>query len=307
MVYDADKTMTIKRLILTVLLPGILLHAAVAQEFNCRVQVNTQQIPGTDKAIYEQFRANVESFMNTQTWSNLQLTKNERLDCSLLFIFKTRNANEFNCDLQIQLQRPIYGASLMTTLLNVQEELRFEYQENQTLTFNPSGIDGNLVATLAFWSYVMLGLDSDSFSKLGGTPFYQKAQDIVSLCQGVFGDLWKAQEDKNHWGWVNALTSDNQEPIRVFSYDYHRRGLDIMHQSPDLGRLVITQSMNALKTVRQVRSGSPLLSNFIESKVEELINVYSVAEVQEKQQVYTLLNEVFPASSNRLQGIKNTR
>lgn len=289
-----------------ILLLGSLLHTVDAQEFNCRVQVNTQQITGTDKTIYERFRTTVESFMNTQAWSNLQLSKNERLDCSLLFIFKTRNDNAFTCDLQIQLQRPVYGTTLMSTLLNMQEELKFDYQENQTLTFNPTSLDGNLIATLSFWSYVMLGLDFDSFSKLGGTPFYQKAQDIAGFAQGTFGELWKPQEDKNHWGWINALTSENQQPMRLLSYNYHRRGLDIMYQNPDLGRAAISQAMNPLKAIRQVKSGSPLLANFIETKVDELINLYSKAEMQEKQQVYTLLNEVYPASSNRLQGIKNT-
>lgn len=288
------------------LLLGCLLHTVDAQEFNCRVQVNTQQITGSDKTIYERFRTTVESFMNTQAWSNLQLSKNERLDCSLLFIFKTRNDNTFTCDLQIQLQRPVYGTTLMSTLLNMQEELKFDYQENQPLTFNPTSLDGNLIATLSFWSYVMLGLDFDSFSKLGGTPFYQRAQDIAGLAQGTFGELWKPQEDKNHWGWINALTSENQQPMRLLSYNYHRRGLDIMYENPDLGRAAIAQAMNPLKAIRQVKSGSPLLTNFIETKIDELINLYSKADSQEKQQVYTLLNEVYPASSNRLQGIKNT-
>lgn len=288
------------------LLLGFFLHTVDAQEFNCRVQVNTQQIAGTDKAIYEQFRTTVESFMNTQAWSNLQLSSNERLDCSFMFIFKSRSDNTFTCDLQIQLQRPVYSSTLMTTLLNMQESLVFDYQENQTLVFNPTSLDGNLIATLSFWSYVMLGLDFDSFSKLGGTPFYEKAKDISGLAQGTFGELWKPQEDKNHWGWINALTSENQQPMRVLSYTYHRKGLDVMYQTPELGRAAITQSMNQLKTVRQVKSGSPLLSNFIEAKADELINLYSTADMQEKQQVYTLLNEVFPASSNRLQAIKTT-
>jgi len=299
--------MTIRRLLILVLLLSGIVRTMDAQEFNCRVQVNTQQITGSDKTIYERFRTTVESFMNTQAWSNLQLSKNERLDCTLLFLFKTRNSNTFTCDFQVQLQRPVYGSTLMTSLLNMRENLTFDYQENQTLTFNPTNIDGNLIATLSFWSYIMLGLDFDSFSKLGGTPFFQRAQDIVGLAQGSYGELWKAQEDKNHWGWVNALTSENQQPMRLLSYTYHRLGLDVMHQEPEQGRTAITQALNQLKPVRQAKSGSPLLANFIETKADELINIYSKAEMEEKQQVYTLLNEVFPASSNRLQGIKSNR
>lgn len=290
-----------------ILLLGGIVYSMNAQEFNCRVQVNTQQIAGTDKDIYERFRTTVESFMNSQAWSNMQLSKNERLDCTLMFIFKSRKGDTFTCDFQVQLQRPVYGSTLLTTLLNMRENLVFDYQENQTLTYNPTSLDGNLIATLSFWSYVMLGLDFDSFSKLGGTPFFQRAQEIASLAQGSLGELWKPQEDRNHWGWINALTSDNQQPMRLLSYTYHRQGLDVMHQDVEKGRTTITQSLSQLKTVRQAKSGTPLLSNFIETKSEELVNVYSKASMEEKQQVYNMLIEVFPASGNRLQGLKSSK
>jgi len=285
----------------------VFLGSLFSQEFNCRVQVNTQQITGTDKAIYDNFKTTVESFMNSQQWSNLQLSKNELIDCTMIFIFKTRDGDAHTCDFQLQLQRPVYGTSLTTSLLNMREELTFEYQENQILNFNETNIDGNLIATLAFWSYVMLGLDFDSFSKLGGTPFFQRAQDIAGIAQGSLGDLWKAQEDKNHWGWINVLVNENQPQMRLLSYNYHRLGLDEMHKDATNGRAQITQALTALKTAKQAKPGSPLLSNFIDTKADELINIYSKADMKEKQQVYDLLNEVYPASSNRLQGIKTKR
>ncbi len=296
-----------KRLLISFTLLCVFSCSLSAQEFNCRVQINTQQASGTDKAVYDRFKSSVESFMNTQAWTNLQLSKNERLDCSLMFIFKSRKDDTFTCDFQIQLQRPVYNSSLMTSLLSMREELTFDYLENQSLTFNPTNINDNLIATLSFWSYVMLGLDFDSFSKLAGTPFYQKAQEIAGLAQGSLGELWKAQEDKNHWGWINALTSENQQQMRLLSYTYHRNGLDMMHKDVEGGRTAITQTLNVLKAVRQAKSGSVLLTNFIETKADELVNIYSKAEMEEKQQVFNLLNEVFPASGNRLQGIKANR
>lgn len=289
------------------LLLGSLVHSVEAQEFNCRVQVNTQQISGTDKAIYEQIRSTVESFMNTQAWSNLKLSPNERLNCSMNFVFKSRNSTTFNCDFQVQLQRPVYGSTFMTTLLNIRENLTFEYQENQSLIFNATNLDGNLIATLSFWSYVMLGLDFDSFSKLGGTPFYQKAQDIAGLAQGSLGDLWKPQEDRNHWAWINALTSDNQQPMRLFSYTYHREGLDLLHKDVVEGRTIIAQSFSQLKAVRQAKSSTPLLPNFIETKSDEIVNLFSTALMEEKIKVYNTLIEVFPAAGNRLKGLKQNQ
>lgn len=290
-----------------VVLFWMFLGQVLSQEFNCRVQINAQQLTGSDNSVVESFRASVENFMNTQAWTNLQLTKQERLDCSMMFIFKKREADTYTCDFQLQLQRPVYGSSLTTSLLNMREEIAFDYQQNQVFQFNETNLDGNLMATLAFWSYVMLGLDFDSFSRQGGTPFFQKAQDIASQAQGAYGELWKAQEDRNHWGWINALTTETQIQMRQLSYEYHRLGLDVMHQDVEKGKAAITQALTYLKPVKQTRTGSPLLANFIDTKAEELSNVYSKATAVEKQRIFDLLNEIYPASSNRLQGIKTLR
>lgn len=278
-----------------------------AQELNCKVQINTEQITGTDKAVYENLKNVVEEFMNTQQWSNLKLTNSEKIDCSVSFIMKIRNGNTHTCDFQIQSSRPVFGTTYSTSLLNTREELTFDYQENQPLTYNETSIDNNLTATLAFWAYIMLGLDFDSFSKLGGTPFFQKAQDITSIAQGSLGDNWKAQEDKNHWGWINALSDENQPAMRILSYNYHRLGLDVMYQTVVDGRTQITTALSALKDAKQVKPRSPLLSNFIDTKADELMNIYTKATAQEKQSVFDLLTGVYPASANRLQGIKTKK
>jgi hypothetical protein len=286
--------------LLTVLLP------LKAQELDCKVQVNSQQISG-DRAIYDYFKTTVESFMNSNQWSNLQLKKNEKISCSMNFIFKKREGDSHTCEFQLQSQRPVFGSTLTTSLLNIREDITFEFSENQVLTFNQTLIDNNLTATLAFWAYIIIGMDFDSFSKLGGTPFFQKAQEIASVAQGSLGDLWKGQEDKNHWAWINVLTDENQPTLRILSYDYHRTGLDEMYKDVEKGRSSISQSLNTLKTAKQIKPRSPMLSNFIDTKADELVNIYSKASAQEKVNVYNLLTEIYPASSNRLQGIKNNR
>jgi hypothetical protein len=278
-----------------------------AQELNCKVQINTDKISGTDKTIYENLKTVVQEFMNSQKWSNLELKNQEKIDCSMLFIVKSRDGNSHTCDLQIQSSRPVYGSTYTASLLNMREELTFDFQENQNLTFNATSIDDNLTATLAFWSYVILGLDFDSFSKLGGTPFFQKAQEITSLAQGSLGFNWKAQEDKNHWGWISALTNENQNSMRVLLYNYHRLGLDVMYEKADEGRNQITAALSGLKVAKQANSHSPLLSNFIDTKADELINIYSKSSAQEKESVFNLLTDVYPASADRFQGIKTKK
>jgi len=292
-------------LMLILLLTGGL--SIYAQELNCKVQINTEQISGTDKAVYESLKSVVQEYMNTTRFSNVQLSNTEKIDCSILFIFKTRDANTYTCDFQIQSSRPVYGSNYTTNLLNFREQLTFDFQENQTLTFNETTVSDNLTATLDFWAYIVLGLDFDSFSKLGGGPFFQRAQEITSMAQGSMGDSWKAQVDKNHWGWANVLSNENQPEMRLLSYQYHRLGLDIMYDKPEEGRAKIFSSLENLKTAKQNKPGSPLLSNFIETKADELINIYSKANAQEKQGVYDLLSTIYPASSNRLQGIKTKK
>lgn len=277
------------------------------QELNCKVQINSEQITGTDKAVYESLKSVVQEYMNTTKFSNAQLSNTEKIECSILFIFKSRDANTHTCDFQIQSSRPVYGSNYTTSLLNFREQLTFEFQENQTLTFNETTVSDNLTATLDFWAYIILGLDFDSFSKLGGNPFFQRAQDITSMAQGGMGDSWKAQVDKNHWGWANVLSNENQPEMRLLSYQYHRQGLDVMHEKPEEGRTKILAALENLKSAKQLKPGSPLLSNFIDTKADELINIYSKSTTQEKQGVYDLLSSIYPASSNRLQGIKTKK
>ncbi|MDD4921359.1 MAG: DUF4835 family protein [Bacteroidales bacterium] len=290
------------------LVASILCHTGLmAQELNCKVQINTEQISGTDKAVYENLKKEVQELLNSQQWSRFPLKNQERIDCSMLFIMKSRQGNTHTCDLQIQSSRPVYGTTYSTSLLNMREELTFEFMENQNLTYNETSIDHNLTATLAFWAYVILGLDFDSFSRLGGTPFFQKAQEITSLSQGSLGENWKPQEDKNHWGWINALTDENQPAMRLLSYQYHRLGLDKMYDRAEEGRNQITAALSGLKPAKQTKPRSPLLSNFMDAKADELIHIYSGASSQEKQSVFAILTEVYPASVNRLQGIKTKK
>lgn len=305
-----ESCMKKKRLLLSAMLlvatmfciPGL-----KAQELNCKVQINSQQIAGTDKAVYENLKEVIMEFMNTQRWSNMELKNLEKIDCSITFIMKTREGNTHTCDLQIQSSRPVFGSSYSTTLLNMREDFTFEFQENQTLNFNSTSMDNNLTATLAFWSYVILGLDFDSFSQKGGEPFFQKAQDITSLAQGTLGENWSAQEDKNHWGWIRSLTSPNQSSMRILSYNYHRLGLDVMYEKAEEGRNQILSSLQGLPLAKQADSRSPLLTNFLDTKADELINIFTKASVQDKESAFKLLTEVYPAAVTRLDGIKTKK
>lgn len=278
----------------------------LAQELNCRVQVNSDQIEGTDKAIYESLRNAVTEFMNERRWSNAPIAQNEKIECNILIIIQNRDNNVHKAEFQIQSRRPVFGSSYTSSLLNVRQSLEFEYQENQQLEFNETNMQSNLTATLAFWTYIVLCMDFDSFSPYGGEVFLAKASDIVSQAQGFLGDNWKSNEDdKNCWGWTHALNDENQKAMRLLNYNYHRRGMDLLHQDAVAAREIITASFGVLEEVKRLNPGSPLLSNLADSKMEEWIQLYSKADTKEKQEVFDLLSFIYPGQSNRLQAIKN--
>lgn len=281
-------------------------QSAIAQELNCRIQVNTDQIEGTDKAVYESLRNALTEFMNERKWTNISLAQNEKIECNMLFIMQSKENNIHKAEMQIQSRRPVYGSSYTSSLLNVRQAIEFEYQENQQLEFNENNLQNNLTANLAFWSYLILCMDFDSFSPYGGEAFLSKARDIVFQAQGFLGDNWKANEDdKNCWGWVNALGDERQKALRMLNYQYHRQGLDMMHKNADEARKTITASFGVLEEVKSLHPRSPLLSNLADSKLEEWIQLYSKASTAEKQAAFDLLSYIYPGQSNRLQAIKN--
>jgi len=276
-----------------------------AQELNCRVQVNTNQIEGTDKAVYETFKNAVTEFMNNRQWSEAPMGKNERIECTLAFIFASRDGDTHTAEMQVMTRRPVYGTNYTTALINARQTIEFTFAENQQLDFNPNSLDNNLTAALACWAYIILAMDFDSFAPFGGTAFIQKAQDIVSTAQGMLGDLWSAHnDDKNLWGWTDALGDENQKPLRMLTYNYHRKGLDVMSQDVEKGRAAVTASFDGLADIKARYPKSPLLSNLSDAKMDEWIQLYSRAGQTEKNKVYDLLTGLWPGQSNKLAAIK---
>lgn len=276
-----------------------------AQELNCRVQINTDQIGGTDKAVYESFKNQLTEFLNTQQWTNTQFGKAEKIDCGFMFIFQKSEGHMHTVEMQVQSRRPVFNASYITPMLNVRQPLEFEFQEGQTLEYNPNNITDNLTATVVFWVYFIMGMDFDSFAPKGGDYFFQQAQHIVTQAQGGLGDNWKAHADsKNCWAWMDAINNETQQVYRQWNYQYHRLGLDMMYDKMEEARANVTQCLSYLDQVKKNDASSPLLSNFSDAKLDEVILIYSKAPQNEKNKIYDLLIQLYPGQSNRIEAIK---
>ena len=292
----------------TVALLAILLGVVgvYAQELNCTVEINTDKINGTDKAVFSTLQTAITEYMNNTQWGNAQFLVNEKIDCKLFFTIASVEGTKMTGDLQVQSSRPVYNASYTTTLINFKDtNIEFEYQENEPLVFNINAMESNLTAILNFYAYMILAIDFDSFAPNGGDFYYERAANVVQLAQSSGETGWKAFEDtKNRSAVFSAFTEKNTSAIRSLLYDYHRKGLDEMVLSPDKGRATITKTLNILKQIYDVAPMSVVLSMFKDAKLDELVNIYSKSNITERQTVYELLYPLYPTERERLNKIK---
>ena len=224
----------------------------------------------------------------------------------MTIIVNEMEESSFKGEIQVQARRPVYNSSYTTTLLNFRDQqFDFEYMEGEPLEYQENMLTGNLTATVVFYIYIILGLDFDSFSPLGGTAYIQQAQQIVSLAQSQSWSGWKAfDSNRNRHAVATALQDNASEAFRNLWYTYHRKGLDEMAANADRGRTTIIEALPALQEVKKARPTSVLLQMFSDAKLDEIVLIYSKATTQEKQSGYKLLQEIYPTETTRLEALQ---
>ena len=280
---------------------------ASAQELNATVTINTQQIDASLRDRFQTLKESLEEFINGQQWTGTQFSIAERIVCNFaLTINEVAATDVYNISLTVQARRPVYNASYQTVLLNRRDDsVLLPYQEGENLTYNEFNLDNDFIATVAYYCYLILGLDFDSFSPLGGEQYLRKCESIVSQMQSSDNRGWKAFDSKtNRHALISALLEQSQQPFRNLWYSYHRMGLDQMAQSVDKGRAQVTAGIPNLNEVRSADPMTPLLSLFIDAKQDELCNIYSEAPMSEKRSIYDQLSDLFPTYSSQLAIIK---
>ena len=275
----------------------------LSQELNCQVSVVSTQIQGTtNKQIFDQLQKAIFEFMNNTKWTKDNYTVAERIDCSILInVTQQLSADDYKATIQIQSRRPIYKSSYFSPTVNyIDENFIFKYQQFQQLEFNLNTFANNITSTLAFYAYVIIANDYDTFSNLGGTEYFQKAQLIVSNAQSASETGWKSFESNKNRYWIveNALQPVFQ-PIRECMYKYHRLGLDIMNEKPDDGRKEILKSLDLLLEVYKNRPASFIMELFFNAKADEVVNVFSKGQPDEKTKAVEILTTVDPANSTK--------
>lgn len=297
-----------KKLPLLICLSLLSLSGSFAQELNCTVTVLTPQIQSSDKKIYTTLQTAIFEFMNNTRWTNDQFSNQERIECSMQITINERVSNdEFKGTIQISARRPVYKTSYYTPLLNYNDEnFQFRYIEFQTIEFNETATNPNLASVLAYYAYVILGMDYDSFSPMGGSPFFQKAQTIVSNMQNSPERGWRAFESTRNRYWLSEnLNNPLFKPLRSFNYEFHRKGLDIMTEKKDDAISAIATSIEALKPLHNDKPGSFLMQTMLYSKSDEIVSIFSGAFPDVKTRMLNVLNEIDPANGTKYQAIMN--
>lgn len=292
---------------LLMMLPSILRPAeASAQELNCTVEINFDNIQGAEH-VFENLQQAINDYMNTTKFSSAQFSPNEKIDCRLFLTVREYTDNVIKGDLQVQSTRPVYNSSYTTTLLNLKDtKIEFTYQEHEPLVFSETTMESNLTAILNFYAYLILAVDFDSFSPKGGQPFFDRLSTIVQLAQSAGETGWKAFEDnRNRWAVMNVFVDPSTQTIRDLIYTYHRKGLDEMSIGPDKGRATITKSLDILREINEKQPMSIALNMWHDAKLDELVNIYSKGSQSERDDVYELLISLYPTDQTRLNDIKN--
>ncbi|MCL1942605.1 MAG: DUF4835 family protein [Candidatus Azobacteroides sp.] len=291
------------------LLAGIICTPFVSgQELNCRVTVNSEKIQTSNRQIFTEMQNAITEFLNNRQWSDYKMSMTERVDCSFyITISEMPQDNQFKAELQVQAVRPVYNASYVTTTFNFRDQnLEFSYNTYDVLDFNETSPNDNLTSVLSFYSYIILGIDFDSFSLYGGTPFFEKAMSLVNQAQSFTESGWRAFDSfNNRHAVASAYTDDRLKVYRQMWYNYHRLGLDDMSTNAERGRAKITAALPALKEAYDARPASVIFSIFSDTKMDEILNIYSKAPTEEKGTVYKILHDIYPTLSNRLDVLKN--
>ena len=281
-----------------------------AQELQAKITINHNQIQGTDKSVFENLQQTLEQFVNDRQWTNLQFQKNERIQCSFnITVTKyDKSSNLFTCKALIQASRPVYNSAYTTTIYNNSDnEFTFEFAEFDQLEFNEETLDNQLVALFAYYAYLIIGINLDSFAPMGGEDVLQRCMTLTNNAQNLNFPGWKSfDNDRNRFAIINDYLDGGMAPFRQLQYDYYRKGLDEMANNAERGRTEITTAIQEdLKKCHEDKPLSRLPQIWTDYKRDELANIYKGKGTQkEKESVYEILFSINAAQSNAWNKIK---
>jgi len=296
-----------KRTVVAVLFLAAFSLLAQSQELRCNISVQSTKIRGANKNLFQTMQQDLYEFMNSRKWTDHKFEMEERLECNIFINLDEQiSSDEFKGSIQVQLKRPVFNSTYETVLLNLKDEnFHCRYVEYQTLEFNETSNKDNLTNLMAYYAYIILGFDYDSFSPEGGNPYFEKAQQIVNNCQNAVEKGWKSFESEQNRYWlVENIMNKSYAAFRDCIYKYHRNGLDVMADRPEEGRANIAETLKSIQQVFRRKPSVYILQVFFDSKADELVNIFSKSYPDERNRVLAILNEVDASNGTKYANIK---
>ena len=281
-----------------------------AQELNAKVNINRTQVSNTKSGVFEALEKVITRLLNEHSWTSLQFREIERIQCTFNITIDTYSEtdNSFTGSLLVAAIRPVYNSSYTTTVFSMNDkDFNFSFQEFDQLEWRPEQVDNNLTAMIAYWAYVLIGMDLDAMAPMGGTEVLRMAQDVCNNAEMLGFPGWKAFDDtKNRYAIINDYLDGSMEKFRQLQYTYYRTGLDHMADNAETARTTIAEAMNLLKEAHEDKAMSMLPQIFTDYKRDELVSIFSgQGSSKDREAVYDILFRINPSQNNYWEKIKN--
>jgi hypothetical protein len=273
--------------------------SVAAQELKCTVSVNASAIQTTDQSVFKDMKTAIEQFMNTRKWTNDNYKAHEKIACNFLITITRMPAiGSFAASVQVQSARPIFNSNYNSMVFNFADrDWEFEYIESLPLEYNDNTFTTNLTSMLAYYAYTIIGLDYDTFSELGGTPYFQRALNVVNNAQQTSAPGWQSLGNSRNRYWLTENLNNSQLlDLRKALYSYHRLGLDTFDKDPDASRAVILKGLKDIKKVRDINPNAILVISFFDAKGKELSNIFSEGNIQARREAYDIITAIDPSN-----------
>lgn len=277
-----------------------------SQELDCSIQISARQIEGTDREAFQEMQQALYEFVNNTVWTNFSFKLEERVECTILLTLSERiSSDQYRGKLNLVLRRPVYKTNYNSTMFNyVDKDVEITYSEGEPIIFAENTFSSNLSSLIAYYVYVFLGIDGDSFANLGGTLYFEKAEKIVQDAQNSAEPGWKAFENMRNRYWLTEnLLNPQYRSIRESIYEYHRKGLDQMYDNVETGRSNIAESLKKLQQADRAKPGSFLLRLYLDAKRDEIIKIFGEGSPNMKAEVVNIMKEIDPSNGDKYSAI----
>lgn len=277
-----------------------------SQELNCNLVVNAQQTGNENVQVFKTLEKQLQEFVNNTKWTNRTVAPQERINASMVILIQDYNSDSFQASIQVQSSRPVFNSTYESPIYNFNDrDFNFQYLEFQNLNFSPTQFESNLVSVIAFHVYMILGMDADTFARNGGQPYYEQARTIVGYSQQNSAKGWEppAGGDQTRSALLDNIMSPTYKEYRDVLYNYHRMGLDNMHENPKKGKETISNALESFQTMNSRRPNSFILRVFFDAKADEIEQIYTDGPSVDITKLVTTLSKIAPMHSSKWRNI----